>query len=78
MDVGSYVEWCEEEYGIEDLVGFVEGPNGCPAIRLMHPTGHEAEINMHGANVTGWWREDGTNLLYLRPDTPLDGVEPIL
>lgn len=37
-----------------------------------------AQVNMHGANVVSWKRPDGSNLLHLRPDSPMDGVQPIL
>jgi hypothetical protein len=33
---------------------------------------------MHGANVVSWKRPDGSDVLHLRPDSPMDGVQPIL
>ncbi len=32
---------------------------------------------LHGANVTTWTISNGSDVLFVRPDTPLDGVKPI-
>ncbi len=36
-----------------------------------------AGVYLHGANVTSWQISNGSEVLYVRPDTPLDGVKPI-
>ncbi len=37
----------------------------------------EAGVYLHGANVTTWTISNGSDVLFVRPDTPLDGVKPI-
>jgi hypothetical protein len=36
-----------------------------------------AGVYLHGANVTSWIISNGSDVLFVRPDTPLDGVKPI-
>jgi len=36
-----------------------------------------AGVYLHGANVTSWRISNGSEVLFLRPDTPLDGIRPI-
>ncbi|EIE23136.1 hypothetical protein COCSUDRAFT_66177 [Coccomyxa subellipsoidea C-169] len=80
--VVAYVEHCQEVLSIEDeRGGGIEvgiGQNSCPAALLYHPMGYSAVVNMHGANVVSWKRPDGSDILHLRPDTPMDGASPIL
>ncbi|CAL8465383.1 g4919 [Coccomyxa elongata] len=80
--VVAYVEQCQEDLSIEDeRGGGIEigiGRNSCPAALLYHPTGYTAVVNMHGANVVSWKRPDGSDILHLRPDSPMDGISPIM
>lgn len=73
----EYMEYCQEQFSIPDLIDVVEGVNGLPCLLLRHPNGSEAEIYLHGANVVSWRKADGTDLLYLRPDNTFDGRLPI-
>lgn len=73
----SYIEHCQENYTLPGLVEFSEGPGSQLFVTLHHPSGTQAQVCMHGATVTSWRRADGSEMLYLRPDTPFNGTEPI-
>ena len=48
-----------------------------PFATLNHPSGASAKICLHGAVVTSWKREDGSEILYLNPKNKWDGELPI-
>jgi len=59
--------WYKENYGIDGAVDFFErGPD--TYVRLSHPNGSSAVVDLLGACVTSWKTSDGREMLYSSSD----------
>lgn len=73
----DYLQHCQQEYGRPGLIEFAAGAGGLPKATLMHPSGTQCELYLHGGAVTSWRHADGREMLHLREGNAFDGVEPI-
>ena len=72
------------EFGIAGAVSILEGINGMPKIVLVHESGAQAEVYLHGAHITSWKNAAGEDLFFLSreswfgADKPIRGGIPVI